>query len=689
MYADWPDLPGYELTELLGTGGMASVYLANQLALGRKVAIKVMSQQRRLNPHELARFEREVKLLASLEHPHIVSVFEVGRTADGRLFYVMPHMPGGDLASAGLTGNEIAIADVLDKILSALEYAHARGVVHRDLKPGNILFDALGQPRLADFGVARPSDSKATRLTSEGMVVGSASYMAPEQARGEMVDGRADLYSLGVTAFELLTGRLPFRGPDAVAVLAQHISAPIPILPRRLRHWQPFLLKALAKDPKQRFASAGEMRKALRTVRASLRGRRALWPRIIAWTAVAALVALTVIGLEWLERAGRREMPGEDPGARSQTEETSPAADADDEPLLPVAAPHEEALRDPRLALLARAREQLTAGALTRPPADSAAALALEVLRYWPEDADALLLLAEIVATIDAKAERALADGDRAAVRSAIEDARQYAVLRGEEGARFLEDFADKLRAQGKRARLRPAELTALLREYGLAATPAQRPDAAPEPPRGEGSPSSAPVPQPQPAEAARAPTLPASRPPPAMAPEPLPPPPPAPFVWIPTRLEYEHASSLSLRPIAALPEPVSVADFAAFAEATGRSLSACPEGPPPAGPTDPAVCLTLADAEAYAAWLGGRLERRARLPTADELQHIVLYQVGGLGKNLLVREWTLDCAEGASDCARRLVIVPAADPSYWPLRLQPRDPGQAHRDVGFRLVLE
>jgi hypothetical protein len=173
------------------------------------------------------------------------------------------------------------------------------------------------------------------------------------------------------------------------------------------------------------------------------------------------------------------------------------------------------------------------------------------------------------------------------------------------------------------------------------------------------------------------------------MGPEPLPPPPPAPFVWIPTRLAYEHASSLSLRPIAALSQPVSVADFAAFAEATGHSLSGCAEGSPPAGPTDPAVCLTLADAEAYAAWLGGRLERRVRLPTADELQHIVLYQVGGLGNKLLVREWTLDCAEGADDCARRLVIVPAADPSYWPLRLQPRDPGQAHRDVGFRLVLE
>ncbi|MDW8479231.1 MAG: serine/threonine-protein kinase [Xanthomonadales bacterium] len=185
MRADWPELPGYELTELLGTGGMASVYLANQLALGRKVAIKVMSQQRQLSPQELARFEREARLLASLEHPHIVSVFEVGRTADGRLFYVMPHMPGGDLSQAGITGNEIAIAEVLDKILSALEYAHARGVIHRDLKPGNILFDALGQPRLADFGVARPLDSKATRLTSEGMVVGSASYMAPEQARGD------------------------------------------------------------------------------------------------------------------------------------------------------------------------------------------------------------------------------------------------------------------------------------------------------------------------------------------------------------------------------------------------------------------------------------------------------------------------------------------------------------------------
>ncbi len=468
MYADWPDLPGYELTELLGTGGMASVYLANQIALGRKVAIKVMAQKRHLSPQELARFEREVKLLASLDHPHIVSVFEVGRTADGRLYYVMPHMPGGDLTSIGITGNEVAIAEVLDKILSALEYAHARGVVHRDLKPGNILFDALGQPRLADFGVAKPSDEKATRLTSEGMVVGSASYMAPEQARGEAVDGRADLYSLGVTAFELLTGRPPFRGPDSVAVLAQHISAPVPILPRRFKHWQPFLQKALAKDPKQRFASATEMRKALKAVRAARR-RRASWLRSAAWLAVFGLIVAAAVYFEssrWEETTEAPLAPSATPVAAKKDDDAAEAEELDEsepedaEALLPIAVPEERVLRDPRLALLARAREQLTAGAIISPPGENATALALEVLRYWPEDADAAMLLIEIVTTIATRAERALAEGDRIALRSALEEARQYAALRGEEGSRFPGRLAEQLRAQPRKG-LRPAELAA------------------------------------------------------------------------------------------------------------------------------------------------------------------------------------------------------------------------------------
>lgn len=690
MYADWPDLPGYELTELLGTGGMASVYLANQIALGRKVAIKVMAQKRHLSPQELARFEREVKLLASLDHPHIVSVFEVGRTADGRLYYVMPHMPGGDLTSIGITGNEVAIAEVLDKILSALEYAHARGVVHRDLKPGNILFDALGQPRLADFGVAKPSDEKATRLTSEGMVVGSASYMAPEQARGEAVDGRADLYSLGVTAFELLTGRPPFRGPDSVAVLAQHISAPVPILPRRFRHWQPFLQKALAKDPKQRFASATEMRKALKAVRAARR-RRSSWLRSAAWLAVFGLVVAGAVYFESMRREETTEAPlapsatpvaakkDDDVADEDEWDQTEPE---DGEALLPTAVPEERVLRDPRLALLARAREQLTAGAIISPPGENATALALEVLRYWPEDADAAMLLIEIVTTIATRAERALAEGDRAALRSALEEARQYAALRGEEGSRFLAGLAEQLRAQPRKG-LRPAELAAVLREFGMA------PTASADAPRGAPGGERTPPPREESIARAAAETpRPAPAPPPPPPIEPPLPPPPEPFVWVPTRLSYDHASSLSLRPIGALPEPVSLADFTAYAEATGQSLPSCPEDTPSLGAPDPVVCVTAADAEAYAAWLGSRLNRKLRLPTADELQHIVLYQVAGLKQRLLVREWTLDCAEGSPSCRERLVIVPAADPLYWPLRLQPRDTEKPYRDLGFRLVL-
>ena len=250
----FPEIPGYRIERRLGEGGMASVYLATQLSLDRPVAIKVLHFRGHDSDQMAARFEHEARTLARLEHPHIVGVYEVGRTRAGLPYYAMAYLPNGDLAQAQLLGDPVQIAAVLRAVAQALGFAHAQGVVHRDVKPENVLFDREQRARLADFGISRSLGS--VRLTQQGDALGSAAYMSPEQARGQEVDARSDLYSLGVVAFELLTGTLPFRGEDAVAMALAHHADPVPRLPARYATWQPLIDRALAKRPEDRFASA-------------------------------------------------------------------------------------------------------------------------------------------------------------------------------------------------------------------------------------------------------------------------------------------------------------------------------------------------------------------------------------------------------------------------------------------------
>ena len=262
-------IPGYAIERELGVGGMARVYLAIQTSLERRVALKVMAPALAADSSFSKRFLREARTIASLTHPHIVAVYEVGVTHDHLHYFSMQFLPGGDFAQRMRKGVEQGeIIRVLTGIAKALGFAHQQGVVHRDVTPGNIMFDAADTPLLTDFGIARAL-SGSTRITSTGVSIGTSNYMSPEQARGGEVDARSDLYSLGALAFEALTGHPPYQGPDGFAVAYAHVFEPIPRLPQDLGHWQAFIDQALAKDPKDRFASADAFIAALQRIPAA------------------------------------------------------------------------------------------------------------------------------------------------------------------------------------------------------------------------------------------------------------------------------------------------------------------------------------------------------------------------------------------------------------------------------------
>ena len=255
----------YRIIALLGRGGMADVYRAEDERLGREVALKAVPPEFARDPERVERFEHEVRAAARLTHPNIVTVYEFGQGA-GQHFYTMALMPGGDLKArirAHPDGMPAAEARAVAAAMArALDYAHRQGFVHRDVKPENILFGEDGAPQLTDFGIARAMSS-GTRMTATGMSIGSPHYMSPEQARGQAVDPRSDLYSLGVVLYEMLTGRVPFDAADTLAVAYSHVNDPVPQLPPALAELQPVMDRLLAKSPGDRYGSAGEVAEVL------------------------------------------------------------------------------------------------------------------------------------------------------------------------------------------------------------------------------------------------------------------------------------------------------------------------------------------------------------------------------------------------------------------------------------------
>jgi len=259
----------YRIIRKLGSGGMANVYLAEDQELGRRVAIKILNERHANDDQFVERFRREAKNAAGLSHPNIVSIYDRGE-AEGTYYIAMEFLDGRSLkeliVARGPAPVHVAI-DYARKILDALRFAHRNGIVHRDIKPHNVIVDAEGRVKVTDFGIARAGTSQMTEV---GSIIGTAQYLSPEQAKGAPVDQTSDLYSVGIVLYELLTGKVPFTGDSPVEIAMKHISA-IPEPPSSLRPDVPedldlIVLRALAKTPEDRYPSAEEMDKDLARV---------------------------------------------------------------------------------------------------------------------------------------------------------------------------------------------------------------------------------------------------------------------------------------------------------------------------------------------------------------------------------------------------------------------------------------
>ncbi|HAQ59924.1 MAG TPA: Stk1 family PASTA domain-containing Ser/Thr kinase [Microbacterium sp.] len=269
----------YRIDELIGRGGMASVYRGYDMTLGRAIAVKILKRELAHDAAFRTRFRLEAQAASRMANPTIVRVFDAGedteRDADGSTHpvpYIVMELVEGALLKDVVEAGPIPEADAVryvDGILEALEYSHRAGVVHRDIKPGNVMITDAGQVKVMDFGIARAVSDSSSTVADTTAILGTAAYFSPEQAKGEAVDGRADLYSTGVVLFELLTGRAPFRGESPVAVAYQHVSetpeSPSELNPDVSRALDAVVLRALAKDPFQRYQSAEQFRSALAT----------------------------------------------------------------------------------------------------------------------------------------------------------------------------------------------------------------------------------------------------------------------------------------------------------------------------------------------------------------------------------------------------------------------------------------
>src|SRR6266496_2757220 len=261
----------YEVGRLLGAGGMAEVYEGHDRLLARRMAIKILLSQYAHDPAFLERFRREAQSAASLSHPNIVSVFDTG--SDGDTWFIVMELVAGntlrDLIHLHGPVHPARAAEICSEVAGALAVAHARGIVHRDVKPGNVMLTTEGKVKVMDFGIARAT--AVPSITQTSAVVGTAQYIAPEQAQGLEVDGRTDVYALGCCLYEMVTGQVPFSGPTPVAIAYRHVREE-PTPPRALNPDVPpplerVCLKAMAKRPEDRYQTAAEMQRDLERVR--------------------------------------------------------------------------------------------------------------------------------------------------------------------------------------------------------------------------------------------------------------------------------------------------------------------------------------------------------------------------------------------------------------------------------------
>ena len=303
----------YELEELVGTGGMSSVFRAHDRLLDRTVALKILHQHYAADGEYVERFRREARAVATLSHPNIVTVIDRG-AHDGRQFIVFEYVDGENLKRLIERRGPVPVALALELVIQiahGLSFAHQQGLVHRDVKPQNVLLNGDGRAKVTDFGIARSLDVQHG-MTQTGTVLGTSDYIAPEQAQGQRVDEHSDVYSLGVVLYELLTSEVPFPGENFVSVAMRHINEPAPSIrdkrpdvPQRVDE---AVRRAMAKDPADRFATMAEFRTELEACLAELQeagtelapavrpARRAHRRRPSPWPALVSIVALLAIG---------------------------------------------------------------------------------------------------------------------------------------------------------------------------------------------------------------------------------------------------------------------------------------------------------------------------------------------------------------------------------------------------------
>ena len=315
----------YVRPQRVASGGMGDIYVAHDEMLGRRVAIKVLADRFARDGSIRQRFTREALAAARLSgNPHIVTIFDVGE-AEGRPFIVMEYLPGGTVGDRAVRGpipHDQALAWLRDTA-AALDEAHANGIVHRDVKPANLLLDDRDHVHVADFGIARVADTATSGMTLTGTVLGTAGYLSPEQARGEPATAESDVYGLGIVAYELLTGGRPFEGGSATAEASAHIHEPVPPASARgvglSRAVDGVFDRALAKDPQHRYRSAGEFVDALAAALSGTAATRVLPapapagppPRRRGWIPVLLLLAAAGVGAAILAAAltGRDDPP--------------------------------------------------------------------------------------------------------------------------------------------------------------------------------------------------------------------------------------------------------------------------------------------------------------------------------------------------------------------------------------------
>lgn len=702
-----PQIPGYRMQRRLGSGGMATVWLAVQESLDREVAIKVMSHEALADESAKKRFEQEARTIARLEHPGIVGIHEVGRTEDGQPYYVMPYLARGALSQRDYQGDEEAIFEILRALLSALEYAHARGIVHRDVKSENVLFDASNRPRLTDFGIALTKRTSA-RITTAGLALGSGGYMSPEQARGEEVDGRADLYSLGVMAYELLVGVLPYDASEPLALALMHAQDPIPRLPTTLRHWQGFIDKAMAKGPQDRFRNASQMLRALERLelrRESASAER--WARLWAMSrlqlhrARPALYftgglagALVLVWAVWtLLPQGGPASPANDTLALAQPEDGTLASDESD------GADAESSGATAVQGLIARGEEQLAAGDLLAPGDANAADTWTEAWRQAPDNPAVVDGLERTLAALATRVAANIAARNPEQAQTGFARARELATSTGLSTGEAWREFRATVR-EALATRLRAAAAN-FDHADGVATSELV---ATIDPSHPELLPLMEPLADlPRPGQALEG---------------------GLPLVFV--------APGAPGRPaLAAMSRPVTQGEYGAFATGTSRGSANCHlpaslvrvfarktwRDPPFEQSSDhPVVCVSHDDAASYAQWLGARSGMRLQLPSAADWRRmtagmpagqcgnarlacgdtrgtlgVARFGANGLGLRDLngnVAEWLRDCA---GDCSRHLVggqswrDAPGERPSQ--TRDFPAERG--HQEVGFRLVRE